>query len=185
MQHRHLSTGMHLGTQHAHACNVLGCVQVIDAEMARRKLLEDSPIPCTNEDPVNFDTSEVPWWAWVRRFHLPEVSLAAACVVSPHTHACECHNAMPCAHAWVCCNALCTIILHSASTAPTLLTVHHCMATAQPRAVCVALTVAWIDVLRLSVHALPCIHVHVACGNWWCDASSSRPELSRNLDRTC
>jgi hypothetical protein len=45
---------------------------VIDAEMARRKLLEDTPIPCTNEEPVLFDTSEVPWWAWVRRFHLPE-----------------------------------------------------------------------------------------------------------------
>ena len=20
-----------------------------------------------------FDTAEIPWWAWVRRFHLPEV----------------------------------------------------------------------------------------------------------------
>lgn len=45
---------------------------VIDAEMARRKLLEESPIPSTNEEPVLFDTSEIPWWAWVRRFHLPE-----------------------------------------------------------------------------------------------------------------
>jgi hypothetical protein len=45
---------------------------VIDAEMARRKLLEDTPIPCINEEPVMFDTSEIPWWAWVRRFHLPE-----------------------------------------------------------------------------------------------------------------
>jgi hypothetical protein len=45
---------------------------VIDAEIARRRLLEDSPIPCTNEDPVLFDTAEIPWWAWVRRFHLPE-----------------------------------------------------------------------------------------------------------------
>lgn len=49
------------------------CPQVIDAEMARRKLLEESPIPSTNEEPVLFDTSEIPWWAWVRRFHLPEV----------------------------------------------------------------------------------------------------------------
>lgn len=47
--------------------------QVIDAEMARRKLLEDSPIPSTNEDPVFFDTAQIPWWAWVKRFHLPEV----------------------------------------------------------------------------------------------------------------
>lgn len=28
-----------------------------------------------NEDPVRFDTSEIPWWAWVRRFHLPEVGV--------------------------------------------------------------------------------------------------------------
>ncbi|GFR40464.1 hypothetical protein Agub_g1024 [Astrephomene gubernaculifera] len=46
--------------------------KVIDAEMARRKLLEDTPIPSINEEPVNFDTSEIPWWAWVKRFHLPE-----------------------------------------------------------------------------------------------------------------
>lgn len=45
---------------------------VIDAEMARRQLLEDTPIPSTNEEPVLFDTAEIPWWAWVRRFHLPE-----------------------------------------------------------------------------------------------------------------
>lgn len=43
---------------------------VIDAEIARRKLLEDSPIASIN-DAVKFDTSEIPWWAWVRRFHLP------------------------------------------------------------------------------------------------------------------
>lgn len=48
-------------------------MQVIDAEMARRKLLEESPIASTQEEPVLFDTSEIPWWAWVRRFHLPEV----------------------------------------------------------------------------------------------------------------
>lgn len=42
--------------------------------MARRKLLEESPIASTQEEPVLFDTSEIPWWAWVRRFHLPEVS---------------------------------------------------------------------------------------------------------------
>jgi hypothetical protein len=54
--------------------NDIVCImQVIDAEIARRKLLEDSPIPSTNEDPVLFDTAEIPWWAWVRRFHLPEV----------------------------------------------------------------------------------------------------------------
>ena len=46
---------------------------MIDVEIARRKLLEDVPIPTRLEDPVNFDTSEIPWWAWVKRFHLPEV----------------------------------------------------------------------------------------------------------------
>ena len=50
-------------------------MQVIDAEMGRRRLLEDSPIASTNEDPVFFDTDQIPWWAWVRRFHLPEVNI--------------------------------------------------------------------------------------------------------------
>ncbi len=45
--------------------------------MERRRLLEESPIPSTNEEPVLFDTAEIPWWAWVRRFHLPEVRPAA------------------------------------------------------------------------------------------------------------
>jgi hypothetical protein len=27
---------------------------------------------------VLFDTAEIPWWAWVRRFHLPEVSAKRA-----------------------------------------------------------------------------------------------------------
>jgi hypothetical protein len=58
-------------------------MQVIDAEIARRKLLEDLPIPSTNEEPVLFDTSEIPWWAWVRRFHLPEAEKlnGRACMV--------------------------------------------------------------------------------------------------------
>jgi hypothetical protein len=50
------------------------CSQVIDVEIARRKLLEATPIACRNEEVVNFDTAEIPWWAWVKRFHLPEVS---------------------------------------------------------------------------------------------------------------
>lgn len=45
---------------------------VIDAEMQRRKILEDTPLPSRLDSPVNFDTSMVPWWAWVKRFHLPE-----------------------------------------------------------------------------------------------------------------
>eukprot|EP00244_Chara_vulgaris_P009719 TRINITY_DN423_c0_g1_i1.p1 TRINITY_DN423_c0_g1~~TRINITY_DN423_c0_g1_i1.p1 ORF type:complete len:332 (+),score=61.13 TRINITY_DN423_c0_g1_i1:389-1384(+) len=48
---------------------------VIDAEVVRRKWLEDNPEASTNEDPVYFDTSVIPWWAWVKRFHLPEAEL--------------------------------------------------------------------------------------------------------------
>ena len=59
--------------------SLLVTAQVIDAEMARRKLLEESPIASTQEEPVLFDTSEIPWWAWVRRFHLPEVVLPQEC----------------------------------------------------------------------------------------------------------
>jgi hypothetical protein len=53
-------------------------MQVIDAEIARRQMLEETPIPSTNEEPVLFDTAEIPWWAWIRRFHLPEVRLRVA-----------------------------------------------------------------------------------------------------------
>ncbi|MCD7466903.1 hypothetical protein HAX54_003982 [Datura stramonium] len=45
---------------------------VIDAEVRRRKWLEDNPESTSNEDPVLFDTSIIPWWAWMKRFHLPE-----------------------------------------------------------------------------------------------------------------
>lgn len=61
-------------------------VQVIDAEMARRKLLEETPIDSLREDPVQFDTAEVPWWAWVRRFHLPEVLSRLAPLPFPKSH---------------------------------------------------------------------------------------------------
>lgn len=47
---------------------------MIDAEIARRKLLEESPVASVN-GAVKFDTSSIPWWAWVKRFHLPEVYL--------------------------------------------------------------------------------------------------------------
>jgi hypothetical protein len=70
------------------AWRVVVTLQVIDAEMARRRLLEESPIPSTNEEPVLFDTSEIPWWAWVRRFHLPEVSAQAAQEVLLHEAHC-------------------------------------------------------------------------------------------------
>merc|ERR1719409_1339647 len=48
---------------------------MIDAEAVRRRALEKNPAISTDDDPVNFDTSDIPWWAWVRRFHLPEAEL--------------------------------------------------------------------------------------------------------------
>jgi hypothetical protein len=48
---------------------------VIDAEVARRKWLEENPESSSNSEPVAFDTATVPWWAWVKRFHLPEAEL--------------------------------------------------------------------------------------------------------------
>ncbi|XP_021279723.1 light-harvesting complex-like protein 3 isotype 2, chloroplastic [Herrania umbratica] len=48
---------------------------VIDAEVRRRKWLQDNPETTSNDDPVVFDTSIIPWWAWMKRFHLPEAEL--------------------------------------------------------------------------------------------------------------
>ncbi|KAK7330828.1 hypothetical protein VNO77_25032 [Canavalia gladiata] len=48
---------------------------VIDAEARRRKWLEDNPESSSNDNPVVFDTSIIPWWAWMKRFHLPEAEL--------------------------------------------------------------------------------------------------------------
>ncbi|XP_060182567.1 light-harvesting complex-like protein 3 isotype 1, chloroplastic [Lycium barbarum] len=42
------------------------------AEVRRRKWLEDNPESSSNDDPVLFDTSIIPWWAWMKRSHLPE-----------------------------------------------------------------------------------------------------------------
>lgn len=50
-------------------------VALILAEVLRRKLLEANPVSSRNDDEVVFDTSIVPWWAWVKRFHLPEAEL--------------------------------------------------------------------------------------------------------------
>ncbi|KAK9068043.1 hypothetical protein SSX86_012154 [Deinandra increscens subsp. villosa] len=41
-------------------------------EVKRRKWLEDNPESSNNDFPVVFDTSIIPWWAWMKRFHLPE-----------------------------------------------------------------------------------------------------------------
>lgn len=48
---------------------------VIVAEAKRRKWLEDNPETTTNDEPVLFDTSIIPWWAWMKRYHLPEAEL--------------------------------------------------------------------------------------------------------------
>uniref|UniRef100_A0A0D3AUW6 Lil3 protein n=1 Tax=Brassica oleracea var. oleracea TaxID=109376 RepID=A0A0D3AUW6_BRAOL len=48
---------------------------VIVSEAKRRKWLEDSPETTTNDEPVLFDTSIIPWWAWMKRYHLPEAEL--------------------------------------------------------------------------------------------------------------
>ncbi|KAF0911581.1 hypothetical protein E2562_011204 [Oryza meyeriana var. granulata] len=45
---------------------------VIDAEARRRKWLEDCPEATSPDEAVVFDTSIIPWWAWMKRFHLPE-----------------------------------------------------------------------------------------------------------------
>lgn len=50
-------------------------VVILFAEVVRRKILETNPVSSNNEDEVVFDTSIVPWWAWVKRFHLPEAEL--------------------------------------------------------------------------------------------------------------
>ncbi|CAA2952811.1 light-harvesting complex 3 isotype 2, chloroplastic [Olea europaea subsp. europaea] len=47
---------------------------VIDA-VKRRKWMEDNPQSSSNEDPIAFDTAIIPWWAWIKRFHLPEAEL--------------------------------------------------------------------------------------------------------------
>ncbi|KAK8945675.1 hypothetical protein KSP40_PGU011532 [Platanthera guangdongensis] len=48
---------------------------VIDAEARRRKWLEDNPEASSEDTPVNFETSIIPWWVWVKRYHLPEAEL--------------------------------------------------------------------------------------------------------------
>ncbi|XP_071712430.1 light-harvesting complex-like protein 3 isotype 2, chloroplastic [Rutidosis leptorrhynchoides] len=37
--------------------------------------LEDNPESSNNDFPVVFDTSIIPWWAWMKRFHLLEAEL--------------------------------------------------------------------------------------------------------------
>ncbi|XP_010449591.1 PREDICTED: uncharacterized protein LOC104731803 [Camelina sativa] len=48
---------------------------VIVSEAKRRKWLEENPETTSNDEPVLFDTSIIPWWAWMKRYHLPEAEL--------------------------------------------------------------------------------------------------------------
>ncbi|KAH7578474.1 hypothetical protein JRO89_XS01G0386400 [Xanthoceras sorbifolium] len=41
----------------------------------RRKFLEMYPESATNEEPVLFRSSIIPWWAWLMRSYLPEAEL--------------------------------------------------------------------------------------------------------------
>lgn len=46
--------------------------KVIDAEIARRKIVIENKLVTPTDGDVKFDAAEIPWWAWVSRFHLPE-----------------------------------------------------------------------------------------------------------------
>ncbi|XP_050146197.1 light-harvesting complex-like protein 3 isotype 1, chloroplastic [Malus sylvestris] len=48
---------------------------MILAEAKRRKFLELHPEASTNDDPVVFRSSIIPWWAWMMRSYLPEAEL--------------------------------------------------------------------------------------------------------------
>ncbi|GLT60292.1 hypothetical protein SLA2020_330640 [Shorea laevis] len=45
------------------------------AEAKRRKFLEMYPEASTNQEPMLFRSSIVPWWAWLKRSHLPEAEM--------------------------------------------------------------------------------------------------------------
>ncbi|KAL2227287.1 UNVERIFIED_CONTAM: Light-harvesting complex-like protein 3 isotype 1, chloroplastic [Sesamum indicum] len=46
-----------------------------NAEARRRKFLELYPEASSNEEPVHFRSSIIPWWAWIVHSHLPEAEL--------------------------------------------------------------------------------------------------------------
>ncbi|KAD5961421.1 hypothetical protein E3N88_12894 [Mikania micrantha] len=48
---------------------------LIVAEARRRKFLELYPEEATNQEPVLFRSSIIPWWAWITHSHLPEAEL--------------------------------------------------------------------------------------------------------------
>ncbi|WCJ36401.1 Light-harvesting complex-like protein 3 isotype 1 chloroplastic [Euphorbia peplus] len=48
---------------------------LIEAEAKRRKFLEMYPGVSTNEEPVLFRSSIIPWWAWLKKSYLPQAEL--------------------------------------------------------------------------------------------------------------
>ncbi|XP_038875279.1 light-harvesting complex-like protein 3 isotype 1, chloroplastic [Benincasa hispida] len=48
---------------------------VIVAEAKRRKFLELYPEAATNQEPVLFRSSVIPWWAWLTKSYLPQAEL--------------------------------------------------------------------------------------------------------------
>ncbi|KAI5670321.1 hypothetical protein M9H77_10685 [Catharanthus roseus] len=48
---------------------------VIVAEARRRRFLQIYPEAASNEEPVLFRSSIVPWWAWITHSHLPQAEL--------------------------------------------------------------------------------------------------------------
>ncbi|KAD5961497.1 hypothetical protein E3N88_12970 [Mikania micrantha] len=48
---------------------------LIVAEARRRKFLELFLEEATNQEPVLFRSSIIPWWAWITHYHLPEAEL--------------------------------------------------------------------------------------------------------------
>ncbi|WZZ75500.1 hypothetical protein YC2023_086870 [Brassica napus] len=38
-------------------------------------IVAENPETTSNDEPVVFDTSIIPWWAWMKRYHLPEAEL--------------------------------------------------------------------------------------------------------------
>ncbi|KAG2244933.1 hypothetical protein Bca52824_093203 [Brassica carinata] len=38
-------------------------------------IVSENPETTSNDEPVVFDTSIIPWWAWMKRYHLPEAEL--------------------------------------------------------------------------------------------------------------
>ncbi|KAL0321715.1 UNVERIFIED_CONTAM: Light-harvesting complex-like protein 3 isotype 1, chloroplastic [Sesamum calycinum] len=64
-----------VGSQHVVKQGRVDWDAVIVAEAKRRKFLELYPEASSNEEPVLFRSSIIPWWAWIVHSHLPEAEL--------------------------------------------------------------------------------------------------------------